>query len=148
MSTPDLGFLFETNPGPPSGYYVLFVALFSVLFVGGTAAALMNRRIFPRDALRARLIRRFGWYTLALGLVGLGLLIARYLGVPGLGMRFLLLLALAAVPALAAYVTLFMYTRYPRLAASYRSDQLERRYSGPVRSSTAARRTKRRRRNR
>jgi lysylphosphatidylglycerol synthetase-like protein (DUF2156 family) len=147
VTTPDFSFLFDSNPGAPGEYFVLAVVVFAIVFVAGAAAVILRRQL-GRDALRARIIRRFGWYALIVGTAGLLLSIARYSAVPGLSMRFLIVVVLAAVPALAAYMIVFMYVRYPRLAAALKADQLERRYSTHTRSTAPARRAKKRRRNR
>jgi hypothetical protein len=149
LTSPDFTGLFDPNPGPPSDFYIAFVVLFAVLFVGGIAVALMRRQLFPSGGLPARLARRFGWYATVLGALGLGLLIARYAALPGLSMRVLLLVALAAIPALGGYVAVFAQVRYPKLAAAQHAEQLQRRYSTPAKGGgSAIRRSKKRRRGR
>ena len=83
--------LFEPNPGPPAGLYLVALVLLGLTLLAGTgvAAAIGWRR------------RQAGWLVeAALSAAGLALVASRLLTLPGLSMRALLLadLALIALP--------------------------------------------------
>jgi hypothetical protein len=120
---------FDGDPGSPSAYYLLLVIFFAALAVaGGVIYWYLRPRRFAANALHSRMAEVSGVAGVSLGLLGLFLLLMRYLTVTILSARLLLYLTLLAVLVLAGYAIYFYVKRYPAMLADQKRDEERKRF--------------------
>ena len=147
MDLSTLNWLLVANPA--GEYLIAFTVLFAIVLVGGMAAMILRRDIFPDNPVRAQLSRRFGMMAAVVGAVGLVLVLAGFAAVPVLGMPVLLTLPLIAIPALAGYIGYYLRTHYTALVVARQAEDAKRKYMTPQRTQgSSQRRAKKRRRSR
>jgi hypothetical protein len=130
---------FLTVPPAPTAINYVAVVFFVVWTIANSYIYRFRRRIFAGNGARIGVVTRHGGWAIGIGIVGLVLLAARYIGIPLLEMRFLLYLTVLAAAAFAVYIAYYLRRHYPLHVQAVRAEEVRRRYA-PV-----SRRKKRRR---
>ncbi len=125
----DPGYLFDLNPGPPSDWYAIVAAIFAVvLLVAQGLYHFWAKSAFAQNAYLLRLARIVVMLAGAVSSVAILLVIARYLTLPFLSMRFLLLLTILVGIGLAAYFVYYMVKIFPMKTAMLARESIRQRY--------------------
>lgn len=125
----DLGHWFEAFPGPPGPLYLVLLVFFVVWTVVSLYLYWFRRTVFAGNGALIGIASRYGRYAIAIGLLGLFLLVMRYLGIPYLSIRFLLDLTVLAAAGYVIFLIYYMIARYPRRLAEVRAHDLRRQYA-------------------
>jgi hypothetical protein len=119
----------DGSPGSPSAWYWLLVVLFATLAVaGGISYSYLRPTRFRAHALHARLAEIAGMTAASLGLLGLFLLLMRFLNAPLLSARLLLYLTLLATLGSGGYGVYWYIRVYPGRLAAYRKEEERKRF--------------------
>ncbi|MBI2914386.1 MAG: hypothetical protein HYY08_00520 [Firmicutes bacterium] len=126
----DPGYLFDPSPaGPPSGWYeVLAIAFIVISLAVQGLYYYWARRSFAQDVYHLRLARTVAMFVGAVSSVALILILARYLSLPFLSMRILLILTIVVGLVLAAYFVYYMVRVYPLKTAMAAREAIRQRY--------------------
>lgn len=135
----DPGHWFEAFPGPPGPLYLVLVVFFVIWTVISLYLYTFRRTVFAGNGALIGMAARYGRYAIAIGLVGLFLLAMRYLGIPYLSVRALLVATILAAIGYVAFLVYYMIYRYPARLAEVRAHDLRRKYA-PARKRARRRR--------
>lgn len=125
----DPTFLFDINPGYPSDWYSILAALFGLILIAAQGLYLWwARPAFARDPYRLRLARRVALTAGSVSSVAILLIAARYLTIPFLSMRFLLILTILVGLGLLAYFAFYMVRVFPTRSAVQEREAARQRY--------------------
>ena len=129
---------FTPFPTAPSTLDLVAVVFFGLWTIASIAIYVRRRQLFAGNGALIGVITRFGPYAITIGVVGLFLLLMRYLSVPYISIRFLLYLTAISALGFVVFLVYYFRQRYPSRLAAIRAEELRRRYA-------ADRRKKRRR---
>lgn len=123
------GHLLNWLPGPPSAFYLLIVAAFLIWTFASSYIYVSRRRLFIGNGASIGMATEFGPYAIAIGGIGLFLLLMRYLGVPYLSIRAILYLNVLVAIGFLGFLAYYVRVRYPARLAKVRSEEMRRRYA-------------------
>ena len=125
----EVGRWFDGFPGPPGPLYLVAVVAFLFWTLASGYLYFTRRKVFVGNGALIGMVTRLGPYAIAIGLLGLFLLLMRYLGIPYLSIRFLLYLTIVAAVGYVGFIVYYLRVRYPRRVAEVRAFEMRRRYS-------------------
>lgn len=125
----DTGRWFDSFPGPPSQIYLVAAVVFVVWTAVSLGVYYFRRRIFAGNGALIGIATRFGPYAIAIGVIGLFLLVMRYLGIPYISIRFLLYVTILAAVGYLGFLVYYITRRYPARLAEVRAAEIRRRYA-------------------
>ncbi len=115
-------------PGSEFHFYLPLGVLFGLFLLATIVSNLIIKRRWKHERWRVRVWSRFVRLGLAVAIVGLLLLGARYLNTPLASWRLWLLLDLLAMVGGLAWLGLFLVRRYPLLEARQELERQKRQY--------------------
>ena len=113
----------------PSPLYLVALAFFVVWTIASIYVYRFRRRVFVGNGARIGVVTRHGPWAIAIGIIGLIFVAARYTGFPILEMRFLLYLTVLAAVVFAGYIGYYLRRRYPFQVQAVRAEEVRRRYA-------------------
>jgi amino acid permease len=124
-----IGGWFDAFPPAPTPVNLVAVAFFIIWTIASISIYRFRRRIFAGNGARIGVVTRHGPWAIAIGIIGILLLGARYAGIPYLEMRFLLYLAVLATFGFAGYIAYYLMRHYPAQVQAVRAEEVRRRYT-------------------
>ena len=115
-----------TRPGTPFTYGLL--ALFGWAMVSSAIVWVGRRRWFPGHRVKVRLAATYGPWFFGIAATGVFFMLMRVAGAPILTARFLWLLCLLALVALAAYLLRYFRTDYALEVAAFQREDMRRKF--------------------
>lgn len=125
----DSGHWFDSFPGPPSQIYLVAVVVFLIWTAASLYVYYFRRKIFAGNGALIGMATRFGPYAIAIGAIGLFLLVVRYAGIPYISIRFLLYVTMLAAIGYLGFLVYYLTRRYPARLAEVRAAEVRRRYA-------------------
>jgi len=132
--------LAEARGGEGPAFYILFLTLFSIVFVAGLVAVFGAGRLSKDNRLHRRLLARYGSWGIWLGLVGLMAVGLRFATVPLFSKRLWSVLDALAIVAVAAHYFWYRRREYAGELSTYVEQERRRRFQPPRRGRTGRRR--------
>ena len=132
--------LAEARGSEGPAYYIIFLTLFSVVFLAGLVAMFGANRLSKDNRLHRRLFGRYGSWGIWLGLVGLMAVGLRFATVPLFSKRLWSVLDALAVVAVAAHYVWYRRHEYAAEMSSYVEQERRRRFQPPRRGRAGRRR--------
>ena len=119
------------NSFPPAPGWAIFVALiaFVVWTIVSSFVYIRRRQLFAGNGALIGMGTRFGWYAISIGIVGLLLILARYVQLPYVDMPLILLLDSLLAVGFLIFLIYSLRRRYPARLAAVRAHELRRHYA-------------------
>lgn len=134
---------FNPNPGPPSLAYFALAFAFAMLLGASVYLYASRKRLFGGHRLKARVARQMAMVGAALSLVGLLLIVGRFLLVSYLSARALVYLVSIVLVIGAVYYAYYLLRVFPFRLIAYEAEAVRRKYS-PKPSNPSGRCSKKR----
>ncbi len=139
------GYLFQDpRTGVQSPFYLVALAIFVLVFLGGLIALIFRERISQGNRLHLRIIERYATWAASLGASGILVIVLRYANVPLFSKRIWTVLNVLAVLALFAHFIWYKVKFYPEQIAAYLEEERKRRFLPTPKRGVSVRRGRRR----